>query len=92
MSKNVDFWSFLATNPTLIRDKEFLCEKQKRHFSCFIVIQLCAKNQKDPKRGFLEKVLRTNGRTNERTDGGELIGPISASGRGPKNQKKYRTV
>ena len=31
-------------------------------------------------RGFLEKVLRTDGRT----DGGELIGPISASGRGPK--------
>ena len=42
-------------------------------------------------RGFLEKVLRTNGRTNGRTDGrtdgGELIGPISASGRGPKTLK-----
>ena len=32
-------------------------EKQKRHFSCFIVIQLCAKNKKDPMRGFLEKEL-----------------------------------
>ena len=30
-------------------------------------------------RGFLEKVSRTD----ERTNGGELIGPISASGRGP---------
>ena len=42
-------------------------------------------------RGFLEKVSRTdertNGRTNGRTDGGELIGPISASGRGPKTLK-----
>ena len=33
-------------------------------------------------RGFLEKVT-TNGRTNR----GELIGPISASGRGPKTLK-----
>ena len=39
-------------------------------------------------RGFLEKVLRTN----ERTDGGELIGPISASGRGPKISKIQWTI
>ena len=42
-------------------------------------------------RGFLEKVLRTNGRTDGRTDGGELIGPISASGRGPKIMKIYNS-
>ena len=34
-------------------------------------------------RGFLEKVSRTNGRT----DGGELIGPIRLR-QGTKNQKK----
>ena len=32
-------------------------------------------------RGFLEKVSRTDERTDEQTDGGELIVPISASGR-----------
>ena len=83
MSKNVDFWPFLATNPPNPGLRIFH-EKQKRHFLCFIVIQVCAKNQKDPMRGFLEKVLRTDARTNGRTNGGELIGPISASGRGPK--------
>ena len=39
-------------------------------------------------RGFLEKVLRTDGGTDGRTNGGELIGPISASGRGPKIVKQ----
>ena len=73
------FWPLIPPNPGL----RIFMRKQKRHFSCFIVIQLCAKNQKDPMRGFLEKSV-TDGRTNERTDGGELIGPISASGRGPK--------
>ena len=45
-------------------------------------------------RGFLEKRVtdeRTNGRTDERTNGGELIGPISASGRGPKRAKTAKT-
>ena len=47
-------------------------------------LDLIAPLVKDPMRGFLEKVSQANGRTDGRTDGGELIGPISASGRGPK--------
>ena len=60
-----------------------LCKKQKRHFSCFIVIQLCAKIRKIQCAVFQKKCY---GRTDGWTDGGELIGPISASGRGPKNE------
>ena len=55
------FWPLIPPNPGL----RIFHEKQKRHFLCFIVIQVCAKNQKDPMRGFLEKRVtdeRTNGR------------------------------
>ena len=64
MSKNVDFWPFLATNPPPPNPGlRIFRENQKRHFSCFIVVQLCAKNQKDPMHGFLETASWTDGGT-----------------------------
>ena len=56
---NGPWWNLGAQWP---RAERKCFRKRKRHFSCFIVIQLSAKNQKDPMRGFLEKVLRTNKR------------------------------
>ena len=67
--------------------KRFFKKKQKRHFSCVIDVQLCTKNQKDSVHGFLEKASRTNGRTN----GGELIGPICQA-KGQKTEESTRSI
>ena len=54
----------------------------KKFFSYFfthIMLKVCAKFQKIRRRGFWEKCGRTNIRTNERPDEGELLGPIPPS-------------
>ena len=62
------------------------------HFTT-IVLQLHAKFQKDPMTGYREK-LRTNERTDGRTDMGQSIGPTSKVGGSKKLSKKdqIRTV
>ena len=53
-------------------------------FHCYTT--LCQKSERSNAR-FSRKTCYE--RTDERTDGGELIGPISASGRGPKIGQKF---
>ena len=64
------FWRLIP----LIWGLRIFAREKKRHFLCFNDIQFRAKNKKDSTRSFWEKWA----------DGGEFMGPILSTGRGPQ--------
>ena len=74
-----------------MNDLDFFRKIRLRHFVSFIVLQLHAKFWKDPMIGFREKLV-TNGRTDERTDGSESIGPTSKVGGSNKKIKNKKAI
>ena len=54
-----DFWPKMAKNGKKgpkTGKREFFSKIRLKHFSCFIKMQLCAKNHKNLTRGFLDMV------------------------------------
>ena len=68
-------WPFFDQNGPKRPKRDFSGEIRKRHFRRIGKPQLCAKNQNNPMNGFLDLF-----RTDERTDGGDLIGPNRSAG------------
>ena len=77
------FWPLIPPNPGL---RIFMRKTKTSLFLFHCYTTLCQKSERSNARFSRKSVTdgRADERTDERTDGGELIGPISASGRGPK--------
>ena len=76
-------WPFFDQNGPKRPKRDFSGEIRKCHFRRIGKPQLCAKNQNNPMNGFLDLHRtheRTDGRTDERTNGGDLIGPNRSAG------------